>query len=196
VSEIEVKTSYFEGPGEQYTDRTLQLAKARADELGIRNIIVATTRGKVGHKAAELFQGYNLVVVTHVAGFREPDDQELPDASRAAIEATGAKVVTMTHSMGSIGRAVRYALNTYQVDEIIAYTLRNFCEGLKVACEIALMAADAGLVRTDEEAVVVAGSNWGADTAVVLLPAHTTDFFNLRVLEIVCKPRQVPRRKR
>ena len=55
------------------------------------------------------------------------------------------------------------------------------------------MAANAGLVRTDEEAVVIAGTGRGADTAVVLLPANTSDFFNLRVLEMLCKPRRVRR---
>lgn len=196
MTETISQTVYFDKPGEQHTDRTLELAKERADQLGIKTILVASTRGEVGLKAAQLFQGCKVVVVTHVAGFRRPDDQELTPEKRAAIEEAGARVLTTTHAFGSIGRAVRFRLNTYQVDEIIAYTLRNFSEGLKVTMEIAVMAADAGLVRTDEEAVVIAGTNWGADTAVVLLPAHTTDFFNLRLLEVICKPRSVPRRQK
>ena len=194
MTERTSKSVYFDAPGPENTDRTLELAKARAEELGIRSVIVATTRGGTGRKVAETFSGFNVVAVTHVAGFREPNDQELTPEDRAAIEAAGGKVLTSTHAFGGIGRAVRRRLDTYEVEEIVAYTLRNFCEGMKVVCEIALMAADAGLVRTDEEAVVIAGTGRGADTAVVLLPANTHDFFNLRILEVLCKPRLVKRR--
>ena len=51
------------------------------------------------------------------------------------------------------------------------------------------MAADAGLIRTDEEIIAVGGTRGGADTAVVLQPSNTHAFFDLRIKEIVCKPR-------
>jgi hypothetical protein len=66
--------------------------------------------------------------------------------------------------------------------------LRVFGQGTKVVCEIALMAADAGLVRTDEDVVVIGGTGRGADTVVVLRPVNSTDFFDLKVKEILCKP--------
>ncbi len=50
---------------------------------------------------------------------------------------------------------MRKKLGTYEVGEIVAFTLRVFGEGMKVMAEIALMAADAGLARTDELAVVI-----------------------------------------
>ena len=195
MTEVAVRSVYFDRPGPDNTGRTLELAKVRAEELGIRNVIVATTRGDTGREVAEVFPGCNVVAVTHVTGFRGPNEQELTEENRIAIEAAGGKVLTATHAFGGIGRAVRNRLNTYELDEIVAYTLRNFCEGMKVVCEIALMAADAGLVRTDEEAVVISGTGRGADTAVVLLPANTHDFFNLRVLEVLCKPRLAGRRR-
>ena len=61
---------------------------------------------------------------------------------------------------------------------------------MKVACEISLMAADSGLVRTSEEDIIaIAGSGGGSDTAVLLQPVISQDFFDLRVKEILCKPR-------
>jgi len=51
------------------------------------------------------------------------------------------------------------------------------------------MAADAGLIRTDEEIVSIGGTANGADTALVVKPAHTHDFFQLKVREVLCKPR-------
>ena len=52
-----------------------------------------------------------------------------------------------------------------------------------------MMAADAGLVRTDEDVISVAGTNSGADTALVLTPVNTHNFFDLKVREILGKPR-------
>ncbi|RLC77621.1 MAG: hypothetical protein DRI61_11185 [Chloroflexi bacterium] len=189
MGEIVVQAVYFDKPGSQNTLRTLEIAKRRAEELGIRNIVVATTTGETGVLAARLFQGYNLVVVTHSTGFRKPDFQELTEENRKAIEELGGRILTCVHAFGGIGRAIRRKLNTYQAEEIIAYALRIFGEGVKVAVEIAMMAADAGLIRTDEEAIAIAGTGRGADTALVLRPAHTQSFFDLRILEILAKPR-------
>jgi hypothetical protein len=112
----------------------------------------------------------------------------LPEHRRALADA-GVPVVTTTHAFGGIGRAVRRRFNTYQVDEIIAHTLKVICDGAKVACEVTIMAADAGLVRTDEDAIALGGTSHGLDTALVLKPAHAQDFFALRIREIICKPR-------
>jgi hypothetical protein len=188
-SEVQVTAIYFQKPGRENTQRTLELAKRRAEELGIKTILVASTRGETGVRACEVLRGYDVVVVTHSTGFNEPNYQELTDENRAAIEAAGGKILTCQHAFGGVGRAVRKKLGTYELEELIAYTLRLFGEGVKVAVEIALMAADAGLVRTDEPVIAIAGTGQGADTAVVLKPANAQAFFDLQVLEILCKPR-------
>jgi hypothetical protein len=50
------------------------------------------------------------------------------------------------------------------------------------------MAADAGLVRTDEDIIAVAGTAVGADYAIVLKPVASDNFFDLKIREILCKP--------
>ena len=189
MSEITVQSVYFDQPGPQNTARTLEIAKQRAEELGIRAVLVASTRGETGVQAAQLFQGYNLVVVTHSAGFAGPNTQELTEENRAAIEAAGARILTCQHAFGGISRAVRKKWGTYEIDEFVAQTLRIFGEGIKVVVEIALMAADAGLVRVGEPCLAIAGTGRGADTAVVLAPAHVQQFFDLHVMEVLAKPR-------
>ena len=99
------------------------------------------------------------------------------------------KVVTAAHAFGSLGRAVHNRFGAIQVDEVIAHVLRLVSEGLKVACEVACMAVDAGYLRTDEEAIAIGGSGSGADTVIVLKPSNTHTFFETRIMEIVCKPR-------
>ena len=69
--------------------------------------------------------------------------------------------MTTTHAFGGVGRAVRKKLGTFQVDEIIAYTLRTFGQGMKVVAEITLMAADAGLITDAGPIIAVGGSGKG-----------------------------------
>ena len=188
MSEVSTPCVLFPRIGPSNTARTLELSRARADALGIRKILVATTTGATGVRAARELARLDVIVVTHSAGFQEPDTQELTAENRAAIEADGAQVLTCQHALGGVGRAVRKKLGTYQLDEIIAFTLRTFCQGVKVGAEMALMAADAGLVRTAEPLIAIAGSGRGADTAVVIKPTNAQTFFDLRFLEIICMP--------
>jgi hypothetical protein len=160
----------------------------RAEELGIQSVVVATTTGQTGLRATQVFRDHNLALVTHSTGFKEPNYQELTEENRKAIEANGGRILTCQHAFGGVGRAVRKKLRTYELEEIVAYTLRIFGEGMKVVCEIALMAADAGLIRVDEPAIVIAGTGHGADTAVVLRPANAQTFFDMRIMEVLCKP--------
>ena len=189
MADRETSCTYFESPGPANTERTLALAIERVAELKLQHLLVASTSGQTGAAAARLCHPGELIVVSHAASFAEANKQEMPEDQRAVIEAHGARVLTAQHAFGGVGRAVRRKLGTYQVEEIIAYTLRNWGEGAKVACEISLMAADAGLVATGEEVVAVGGTGRGADTALVLRVANAQDFFDLRILELVCKPR-------
>ena len=189
MSETTVQSIYFDEPGPQNTARTLAVAEKRAGELGIRTVLVATTQGDTSVKVAQLFREYEVIIVTHSAGFVGPNTQELTKENRAAIESTGAKILTCQHTFGGVSRAVRKKWGTYAIDEIVAQTLRIFGEGMKVVVEIALMAADAGLVRVGEPCISIAGTGRGADTAVVLVPANVQQFFDLRVMEVLAKPR-------
>jgi len=98
------------------------------------------------------------------------------------------KVHTAQHGFGGVGRAVRKKLGTYELEEIVAYTLRIFGQGMKVACEIVIMAADAGLIPSGQAVIAIAGTARGADTAVVLRAANAQAFFDIQVMEVLCKP--------
>lgn len=181
-------TVYFEKPGPENTENTLKLAKKRAKQLNIKNIVVASTTGETGAKASKLFKDYNLTVVTHVTGFTEPNTQQLLPTNRKTIENNGATIITTAHTFGTLGRAVTKKFNTIQIDGIISAVFRLFGQGVKVGCEIACMATDAGVIRTDEDVIVIGGTMSGADSALVLKPSNTHAVFDLRIREIICKP--------
>jgi len=180
---------YFRKPGPKNTEGVLEAVSRRAKELGIDKVLVATCSGKTAFSALEIFDtALTIIAVTHVTGFREPNYQELSEKARQELESKGVTVLTCQHAFGGVGRAVRNKLATYQVDEIIAYTLRTFGQGTKVAIELTLMAADGGLIRTDEDVISIGGTGKGADTALLLRPANSFNLFDLKVKEIICKP--------
>ena len=127
MTDTTIQSVCYGQPGRGNTGRTLEIARQRADELSIRTVLVASTRGETGAQAAREFAGYDVVVVTG--------------------------------------------------------------EGMKVCVEVALMAADAGLAPVGEPCIAIAGTGRGADTAVVLIPANVQQFFDLRVMEVLAKPR-------
>jgi len=193
---LETKIAYFEKSGAANTETTLRLARERADALGIRQVVVASTWGDTALKAVDVFQGLKVVVVGITTGPREHAKEEtifqpFSQETRQAVETKGGVVLNTTHAFGGLTRALRDQMD-WKANPIslISAALRVFGRGMKVACEVAMMAADGGLANTAEDAVVIAGSGRGADTAVVLRPVNTHRFFNLKVKEIICKPRQ------
>jgi len=189
MSHIQKSIVYFDLPGSQNTEEVIRLAKERAEELGIRDIVVASTKGVTGVKASEVFRGFNVVVVSHFTGFKEEGVQELSEGNRKRIEENGGKILTCMHAFAGIDRAIRLKFGTWCPAEIMAQTLKIFGDGTKVAVEVAMMAADAGLIPVDRDVIAIGGTGTGADTALVVQPANSTRFFDITIMEIIAKPR-------
>ena len=185
---MEEKIVYFDEPGDGNTEEALRIAKKRAAELGIQTVVIATASGKTGVRATEVFEGMKVVAVTLPTGFWKPDTQELTKKNRQKIVDNGGFILTTTPLFGGICRPMQEKFNTHTIGTTIADALRLLGHGMKVAIEITVMAADAGLVRTDENIVAIAGTRVGADYAIVLKPISSNDFFDLKVREILCKP--------
>ena len=186
---LEKKITYFDTPGESNTAAVLRIAREHAEELGIGTIVVASTEGTTAVKACQVLEGKRIVAVSHHMGYRAPDELEWPVERLRQFDELGGVRLTGIHAFYGLGRAVARKWNTYLLEELVVATLRLFGEGMKVVCEIAVMAVDAGLVRTDEDIISIGGTHLGADTAVLLRPVNLFDFFDLRVKEILCKPR-------
>jgi hypothetical protein len=187
----DIQCRYFKKPGTKNTRAVMETVSKRAKELSVKKILVPTCSGRTAFEALDILgSDFNIIAVTHVTGFQKPNLQELSEETRRELESKGITVLTCQHAFGGIGRAIRNKLSTFQIDEIIAFTLRTFGQGTKVAIELALMAADAGLIRTggDENVISIGGTGKGADTALLLQPANSFHFFDLKVKEILCKP--------
>lgn len=187
----EEKVIYFPNIGQRNTDKVLEITKRYAVANNIRTIVVASTRGQTGVEACEVFppSEYNLIIVTHHAGFRTPGEIELLSENREQIEAHGAKILIASHAFSGIERAIRKDLETWLPLEMFAKVLRLFGEGTKVCVEMTVMAADAHLIPMDgSDIITIAGTGRGADTAWVIKPVHSINFFNMKLKKLLCKP--------
>jgi len=179
---------YHDAPGESNIEATLKAARERAETLRIQNIVVASTTGDTGPRACEVFKGFNPVAVRYHAGFQSPGVQEMTPQNEKIIFENVARIITAGHAFSGVERAIRRKRGTIGPLELMADTLRIFGEGTKVCIEIAVMAADAGMIPMDKPIIAIAGTGSGADTALVIHPAHSNNFFDLYVDEVITKP--------
>ncbi len=188
MTQLIQQTTLFSDPGRSNTEAVLQLVKQRAADLSINTILIATTTGATAAQAAMVLPSLTLIAVTHSTGYIHPNQQELLPEVEKELKEKHVQILTVQHALGGVNRAVRKMLHTYQTDEIIAHTLRIWGQGMKAALEIALMAADAGLVDVESPVISISGTGRGADTAVVLQPTNAQTFFDLKIHEIICRP--------
>lgn len=189
---------YFEKAGSQNTEDTIGLALARAKELGIKYVVVASTSGRTGVKTAKAFagSGARVIVVGHHVGFSKPGKRELEEPYIGQLKELGVTVVEATHALSGVERSITRRLGGASRVEAMAEALRTVISvGTKVCVEISIMAADAGQVPVDGKTEIIAiGGTWdGADTACVIRPAHANNFFDLHVMELICMPREKSR---
>jgi hypothetical protein len=185
---MESRILYFERSGKGNTDATLQAARQRAKELGIRQVVVASTHGYTAERAKKAFAGLDvtLIAVSICAGF-DVEGWTMTPEERARLEGMGIVVLTSLHALGD---DVSEAFGAIAPNRIVRETLYTFCQGMKVAVEVAIEAADAGLLDMSNEVIAIAGTGEGADTALVLKPAYARTFKELEIREILAKPRQ------
>lgn len=184
------QVEYFDKPGKENSQRCIEITASLVED-GYKHVIVATTAGETGAAMARRLQGkdVNLVVVTHSAGFREPNHFELLPENRDEILRLGGKIFTGTILTHSVETAFAREFNGLYPAMIVAQSLRRFGEGPKVCCEIVMEACDSGLIPEFEEVVAVAGTGKGADTVCLIRSAASKRFLDLKVLEILAKPR-------
>ena len=190
---MEKSITYFERTGATNTDVTLAAAKKRAEELGIKDIVIASTHGGTGLRAAEVFNDLNanIVAVSICEGYRE-EGWTMTRTERKKLEESGVRVLTSMHALGDgVASAFTEKFGGKSYEEVVQQTLYRFGQGMKVCVEVVLMAADAGVIPVDREVMAIAGTSEGSDTCIVVKPAYARKFLDLEIREIVAKPRNL-----
>ena len=184
------KIVYFEKCGRENTENTLKLAVEAAKELGINNIVLATTDGTCASMMADEIphEGIDITIVTHAYGQMKSNWNPMPMELRQYLMEKGFHLCTAAHVLSGAERSLSNTFKGVYPVEIIAHTLRMFGQGTKVCVEISAMAADAGLLRTGEPVIAIGGTARGADTAVVLRPEVSCNILKTKIDRIICKP--------
>jgi hypothetical protein len=186
-------TFYFDVHGEINTEKAIELSRDRASELGIGNVVVASETGLTALRVLEAFPDSKVVVVSSAAGtcvegsvmgdlkIGIPDEGILVE-----LRERGAEVVRGTDPFWNL------AAHTGMVDacRLGMMYFKVICGGLHVCMTAVLEATDAGHLVEGEEAIALAGSFVGLDTAIVAGASNSVNFFrSFEVREIICKPR-------
>lgn len=191
VEDTESKTIYFGKGGAANSEKTLEIAAERAKQLGIKDVVVASTHGGTALNAAKVFKNMkvNLVAVTLSEGFSK-EGWTMTSEERRKLEAEGIRILTCSHALGDgVAASLAGEHGAVSTEQIVAQTLYRFSQGMKVCVEVVLMAADAGLIGVDREVISIAGTGEGCDTAIVVKPAYPRNFKELEIREVLAKPR-------
>ncbi|MGI6037571.1 MAG: pyruvate kinase alpha/beta domain-containing protein [Limnochordia bacterium] len=176
--------------GPENTEATLKRALEAALQRGIGHLVVASNTGETAQALRDLApEKVKVVCVSHHVGFKEPGHDEMAAEARQRLQGQGVPVLTTTHVLAGVDRALRFGFQGIYPAEIMAGTLRMLGQGVKVGVEISVMALDAGLIPYGEEVIAIGGTSRGADAAIVVRPAHANAILDTRIVEIICRPR-------
>lgn len=197
------KILYFKKPGPHNTDSVIAATKERVKEGGIKHVVVASISGQTALKVAEELKNQNVSVVC-VSGFpgwgtiHEIEYPFVRGKTRKALEKL--KVVIVDRMPSSLSDTLDYGLARYgytPASWTVAETLVSVGGyGLKTAVEAILMATDYGAVPPYKDVISMAGSDTGADTAIVARSTYSTHVFSgdstkrFQILEIIAMPRK------
>lgn len=183
--------TYFDKQGENYTDELITAVKDKLDAApDIKRILIASSSGESALKLYNAIEGdIEIINVTHHMGFSGPNESDISEDMVKQLEKVGIKTYIGSHAFSGAARGVTNKYGGYSPLDVVADTLRMFSHGVKVAAEISIMAADAGLIPVGEEIIAIGGRGHGVDTAVILTPVNAKDLFKLQFHEIIAMPR-------
>lgn len=184
---------YLDKTGRAESSKCLEAAALRAAALGLRDAVVATTSGRSALELARALRKAGSKARVVGVGYAENYAAKWGRLERrftGPAEELGVVFLTGGHAMGGIGSALCKKFGTIDPAGIVAQTYYTLGQGFKVAVEVALMARDQGRLAEGGEVLALGGHGEGADTALVLTPACSAEFFDLRIHEVVCLPRR------
>lgn len=185
---------YLESTGKENTQMVIDAAIKRAEELGIKQIVVSSTTGYTALEMAKAAKGkmLKIICVSYQYGVKADGKWEMDLDTLKELRDRGVEVVVQSHLFSGIERAISNKLGGTSRVDVISNTLRClFGQGFKVVVEITMMAADSGKIpmTPETEVIAIAGTGHGADVAVVIRPSHSQKFFDAQIREIIAMPR-------
>lgn len=198
------KILYFETPGAHNTDKVVEAVTERVKEGDIKHVIVASISGRTALRVAEELKGLavSVVCVSGCPSWLVMSGVEYPFVRgevREKLEQLNVSIIDKTPSTLS-GDTIDYGIARYgyiPASWVVAETLEAVGGyGLKTAVEAILMATDCAAVPPCVNVISLAGTDKGADTAIVAKSTYSPWVFSsdsarrFQVSEIIAMPRQ------
>lgn len=194
MSFVEEKIVYFkdEENWQENTEKTLEIVRQFLEaNPQVKYLIVASSRGYTAEKMVKVIplDRVRMIVVKLAAPRDEEFNLEFDEGVKQLLASRGVPLVQATHTLsGALDVALAEKFKALAYSRLIAEVLYLFSQGMKVCLEIASMAVDAGLVPEGADALCVAGTGFGADTAVLLQAEGSSRFFDMKVKRVLCMP--------
>jgi len=164
---------YFEEPGRQNTGDVVEAVAERCEATGIGVVVAASTYGYTALKLVERLKGKARVVSI--------SEHNYDDSTRRRLTHLGVALVESCPTPVHDRRELRDALYL-------------FGQGVKVAVEVAAIAAEKKLVEPYEDVIAVGGTSRGADAAIVVRATPIYDIYSedpdkrMEVREVIAMP--------
>jgi len=182
----ERRVKFFDKPGSSNTDATLEAVSAYlAEQRDLPPVIVASLSGQTALKARSVVADVTIPVlcVTAPPCWTNLPDSPYPlmsDQTRRELQNVKVSIVDSVPSTLSDTIEFSYARYGYRSPTwiFVEALLAVGGYGLKTAVECVLMATDGGHVAPFREVISVAGTDNGADTAIVARSSFSSTVFS------------------
>lgn len=194
---MEGRVVYFPEYGEQNTDAVIECVVGRLARGDISTVVVATSTGRTALRFAERLAsrpGLRLIAVANAPG--SPYGQMQPELKQALVQ-RGVIVVDYAPYASAVysNDGKPSVMGAPDLFVLVADIWRAVGgQGFKVAMEVPIMATNVGVLSPGERVIGVGGTATGADTAIVMKTAFSTDLFaqdgakRPEMLELLCMP--------
>lgn len=181
---MDEKIVYFKKPGKLNTEKVMKLVLERARIRKINRFVLASTRGDTAKMFLDAVKGKDIQLIVIPWQFNFKKERENPFPKELVKELQENKHIVQ------FGTMLFHTDNLYGINTptALANILRILGQGMKVCAEITMMACDGGCIKAGEKVIVIAGTNSGADFAVVATAASSNNIRALKINEIICKP--------
>lgn len=184
-------TVYFDKPGIENTQKTLELCIERLQGLAEKFLVISSTTGYSAKMAIDLLTPYpdiHLVVVGHRYGFKESGKNEIPEDVQKSIRERGYQLFLGTHAFTGLEKSFSSVYGGVYPQRLIADTLKIFSQGTKVLFEDMIMATDSGILPVHCWIVSAGGTSRGLDSAMTIKSVYSDQFFKTQIRDIICLP--------
>jgi hypothetical protein len=168
----EERIYYFEKPGKHNTDTLVKIVANYIEKNNISYVVVASTSGFTAKKVIEEIKNKDVKIIVVGEKKKSFDKQIEKEVKKRKGEVIYAYSGEVKYNFPSAAIGAFY----------------RFCQGMKVCVEIVMIACNASVLKEGEKVVAIAGTAYGADTAILIEGRKSENIWKIKIQKIIAKP--------